>query len=129
MTRQVCVLFLGIVLLTAPAFAADVDGRWTGPLETPMGEVPVRFDFKADGDTQTGSMLGMDGNEIPIANGKIEGDQISYTVTLDFGGMSLEMIYKGASPPGRSSSIWKSSACPSTSSSRRSTKSLRARHR
>jgi hypothetical protein len=60
-----------------------------------MGEVPVTFNFKADGDKLTGSMLGMDGNEIPIANGKIEGDKISYTVTLDFGGMSLELIYKG----------------------------------
>jgi hypothetical protein len=40
-------------------------------------------------------MLGMDGTETAIANGIVEGDKISYTVTLDFGGMSLEMNYKG----------------------------------
>jgi hypothetical protein len=96
MTRHVRMLFLGILLVAAPAFAADVDGRWTGTMATPMGDVPITFTFKADGDTLTGSMLGMDGGEIPIANGTIEGDKISYTVTLDFGGMQLEMIYKGA---------------------------------
>jgi len=41
----------------------------------------------------------MDGMEIPITNGKIEGDKISYTVTVDFGGMALEMIYKGVVTP------------------------------
>jgi hypothetical protein len=44
-------------------------------------------------------MLGMDGMEIPITNGKIEGDKISYTVTIDLGGMALEMVYKGVVTP------------------------------
>ena len=94
--KRLCTLLLGIVLLTAaPALAADVDGRWTGTLVTPMGAVPITFNFKADGDKLTGSMVGMEGMDFAIANGKIEGDKISYTVTIDFGGMSLEMIYKG----------------------------------
>jgi hypothetical protein len=28
-------------------------------------------------------------------NGKIDGDKISYTVNIDFGGMMLELNYKG----------------------------------
>jgi hypothetical protein len=95
MTKRVCMVLALVLLTGVQAFAADVDGKWTGPLETPMGEVPVTFTFKADGDKLTGSMLGMDGSEIPIANGKIDGNAISYSVTLDFGGMALEMIYKG----------------------------------
>ena len=95
MTRRVSMLLVAVLFTAIPVFAADVDGKWTGPLETPMGEVPITFTFKADGDKLTGSMLGMDGNEIPIANGKIEGSTITYTVMLDFGGMALEMNYKG----------------------------------
>ena len=40
-------------------------------------------------------MVGMDGGEIKLDNGKIDGDRISYTVTIDLGGMPLEMTYKG----------------------------------
>jgi hypothetical protein len=95
MNSRICPLILGILLLAAPAFAADIDGRWTGPMVTPMGEVSMTFVFRAEGDKLTGSMIGMDGAEIAIANGKIEGDKISYTVTIDFGGMALEMNYRG----------------------------------
>jgi hypothetical protein len=95
MTKRVCMLLALVLFAVVPAFAADVDGKWTGPLETPMGEVPVTFTFKADGDKLSGTMLGMDGSEIPIANGKVDGNTISYTVMLDFNGMPLELIYKG----------------------------------
>ena len=92
-------VMLAITFAAAPARAADVDGKWAGSIDTPMGAFPVGFTFKADGATLTGTQTGMDGMEIPITNGKIEGDKISYTVTVDFGGMALEMIYKGVVTP------------------------------
>jgi hypothetical protein len=89
-------LILGVLLLAAaPVFAADVDGKWTGTMSTPGGDFPVSFVFKADGAKLTGTMIGMEGMELPITNGKIEGDKIAYTVNIDFGGMMLELIYKG----------------------------------
>lgn len=99
MAKRMWVLVLGLVLLAVPAFAADVDGKWTGTMSTPGGDFPITFNFKADGAKLTGSMTGMDGMEIPIANGKVDGNQISYSVTVDFGGMALEMIYKGVVTP------------------------------
>lgn len=87
-------LILALLLVAAPAFAADIDGKWTGTMMTPMGDVPLEFTFKADGSALTGSMMLM-GNEIKIENGKVDGNTISYSATLDFGGMDLEMIYKG----------------------------------
>jgi len=99
MTMRMGALILGLLLLAAPAFAADVDGKWTGTMSTPGGDFPLTFTFKADGAKLTGSMTGMDGMEIPITNGKVDGNQISYTVTIDFGGMALEMIYKGVVTP------------------------------
>jgi hypothetical protein len=95
MGRRIGALVVGLMLLASPLFAADIDGRWSGTLSTPGGDFPITFVFKAEGNTLTGSMLGMDGTPLPIANGKIDGDKISYTVTIDFGGMALEMIYKG----------------------------------
>ena len=86
---------LVLMLVAVPARAADVDGKWTGSLDTPMGAVQVGFNFKADGATLTGSTTGPDGSEIAIKNGKVDGDKISFLVSIDFGGMSLDLNYTG----------------------------------
>ncbi|HWF06978.1 MAG TPA: hypothetical protein VG297_00870 [Bryobacteraceae bacterium] len=85
----------GLLLLAASAFAGDVDGKWSGSMSTPMGDVPVGFTFKADGATLTGSTLGPDGNAIAIKDGKVDGANISFSVTFDFGGMPFTLTYKG----------------------------------
>jgi hypothetical protein len=87
---------LALVLFgVAPVLAADVDGKWTGTVMTPMGDFPVAYEFKAEGTALTGSTTGPDGGQIPIKNGKIDGNSISFQVSLDFGGMPLELSYKG----------------------------------
>lgn len=86
---------LVLMLVAVPARAADVDGKWTGSLDTPMGAVQVGFSFKADGATLTGTTTGPDGSEIAIKNGKVDGDKISFLVSIDFGGMSLDLNYTG----------------------------------
>jgi hypothetical protein len=86
---------LALMLAAAPARAADVDGKWTGSLDTPMGAVQVGFNFKADGATLTGTTTGPDGSEIAIKNGKVDGDKITFLVSIDFGGMSLDLNYTG----------------------------------
>jgi len=94
-SMRVYALVLGLLLLAAPAFAADVDGKWTGTVATPMGDIPVAYEFKADGGTLTGSTQGPDGGQVAIKDGKVDGNNISFSVTLDFGGMPLEISYKG----------------------------------
>jgi hypothetical protein len=86
---------LGMLLIAAPAFAAPVDGKWTGMIDTPMGAVPVAFTFKADGAALAGSTTGPDGSETPIKGGKVDGDKIAFSVDLDFGGMPLTLSYTG----------------------------------
>jgi hypothetical protein len=90
---------LALVLAAAPARAADVDGKWSGSLDTPMGAVQVGFNFKADGTTLTGTTTGPDGTEIPIKNGKIDSDKISFVVSIDFGGMAFDLNYTGVVSP------------------------------
>jgi hypothetical protein len=91
---------VALVLFTgAIAFAADVDGKWTGSVQTPQGDLPVNFTFKAEGSNLTGSTMGFDGGEVPIKDGKIDGTTITFTVTFDLGGMPLTLSYKGIVSP------------------------------
>ena len=90
------VLALSLFLAgAAPAFAADVDGKWAGSIDSPNGQINVGFTFKADGVKLTGTTTGPDGAEVVIKDGKIEGNNLSFKVSLDFGGMPLELNYKG----------------------------------
>jgi hypothetical protein len=84
-----------LLLLTVSAFAADVDGKWTGSVSTPNGDFPVAFSFKAEGATLNGSMAGPDGGDIAIKDGMIDGANISFWLSLDFGGNALKLTYKG----------------------------------
>ena len=83
------------LMLAASAFAADVDGKWTGSVSTPNGDFPVSFSFMADGTTLNGSMAGPDGGDIAIKDGMIDGANISFWLSLDFGGNTLKLTYKG----------------------------------
>jgi len=81
----------GFLLLAGVAVAADIDGKWTGEI---VGQsMEIAFTFKAEGTTLTGVHI-VNGQETPIKNGKIEGNNISFTVTLDMGG-ETEIPHKG----------------------------------
>jgi len=88
-------IVFGLFVLAVPAFADDVDGKWSGSVSTPNGDFPVAFTFKADGEKLTGSMAGPDGSQFPVQDGKVAGSNISFSVTLDFGGNSFTVSYQG----------------------------------
>lgn len=43
------------------------------------------YNFKADGATPTGSTTGPDGMEVKLSGGKIDGNNISFNLTMDCG--------------------------------------------
>ena len=92
---KVFTLVTVLLLMAVSVFAADVDGKWAGTVSTPNGDIPQAFTFKADGATLSGAMAGPDGKDVAIKDGKVDGNNISFTVTLDFGGMSILLSYKG----------------------------------
>jgi hypothetical protein len=86
---------IGILLLTCFAFGADIDGKWTGSIEGMDGNpMTIGFTFKADGTTLTGVHT-VNGQDTAIKDGKIEGNNISFTVTLDLGGQETKIPHKG----------------------------------
>jgi hypothetical protein len=88
-----CLTFLAMAmaLLSFAAWAADVSGKWTGQMASPNGEgFTITFNFKQDGSKLTGNVQGPQGDPIDISQGKVEGDKISFVVTIDVnGGMKI----------------------------------------
>jgi hypothetical protein len=88
-------LLLALLLMSAPAFAAGVDGDWTGSFDSPNGPVAINYTFKANGATLTGTTTGPDGAKLAIKDGKIDGANISFAVDLDMGGTAMTLKYTG----------------------------------
>jgi len=88
-------LLLALLLLSAPAFAANVDGDWTGSIDSPNGPVQITYTFKADGAVLTGTTTGPDGAKLAIKDGKIDGAKISFAIDVDFGGSPTTLKYTG----------------------------------
>jgi len=64
------------------ALAADLNGKWVGVLPTPDGNsLDVAYNFKVDGDKLTGTASSPAG-EIPINNGKVSGDNFTFSVNV-----------------------------------------------
>src|SRR5579871_1867375 len=89
LTRIIAPMFRRIFLMAlasaALIFAADPTGTWAGDQPGRDGNTyHITFKLKADGGKLTGTMGG-DQFEQPIQNGAIKGDDISFTVHLEFG--------------------------------------------
>ena len=90
MRRILVTALAGAILL----LAADPSGTWTGDQPGPNGNTyTITFKLKADGGKLSGTMGG-DQFEQPIQNGEIHGDDISFTVHLDFGD-GIDLKYTG----------------------------------
>ena len=79
------------MLLAGLAAAADVSGKWKAEFTSPDGAQRVNtFTFKVEGEKLSGTVAGTQ-DETPIENGKIAGDEISFTAERPFGSFA----YKG----------------------------------
>ena len=86
-----CVV-LGVAALAA---AADLNGTWIAQIAGRDGQTrETTFNFKAEGDKLTGTMSGRQGDQA-ISDGKIKGDEISFTVVANFGGNEVKLLFKG----------------------------------
>jgi hypothetical protein len=88
---------VGLFLAASFALAADIDGKWTGQVAGMGGGDPmaINYTFKANGTTLTGTTAGMDGKDVQIKNGKIEGNNVSYSIAFDMGGQEMKIDFKG----------------------------------
>ncbi len=78
------------------ALAADVTGKWIAQIPGRDGQTrETAFTFKVAGETLTGTMSGRQGQELPISDGKVSGDTLTFTVTAQFGDNPMKWNFTG----------------------------------
>jgi opacity protein-like surface antigen len=80
-----------MTVLAGAALAADITGNWTGATD----QFTLTFAFKQDGEKLTGTVTGPQGDPLPISDGKVQGDKLSFTVKIDMGGNSMKITHEG----------------------------------
>jgi hypothetical protein len=85
-----------LLLMTGLAMAADVTGKWVAQVPGRGGETrEVVYNLKSSGGTLTGTTTGMGGQEVQLSDGKIDGDNISFSIKMERNGNAMVMLYKG----------------------------------
>ena len=90
-TLVVTVIFLAVSIGAA---AADLAGMWTAQVPGRNGTRDTKFTFKVDGDKLTGTMS-VEGQDIAIADGKVNRDGLSFAASVDRGGNMIKYTYTG----------------------------------
>jgi hypothetical protein len=89
-------------LSAASTQAADASGTWSWSRPGRNGGDPVKMSLtlKADGEKLTGTLTspgrqGGDPTKTEISEGKVKGDEISFSVTREFNGNKMTTKYSG----------------------------------
>jgi len=88
-------LLIIAAIFAMAASAADISGTWKGTADNQGGPIERTFVFKVDGAKLTGETTSEMMGKSTISDGKIEGDNISFTVTAKFQDNEMKMNYKG----------------------------------
>jgi len=71
-------------LLVAPALAQDAAGKWNASVDTPNGPFAFVFEFAVDAAGKlTGAMVNEFIGSIPIKDGAIKGNDLSFKLTIE----------------------------------------------
>ena len=62
-----------------------------------MGDNPftLTYAFKQDGEKLTGTVTGPQGDPLPLSDGKVVGDKVSFYVQVDMGGTPAKFTSQG----------------------------------
>jgi hypothetical protein len=86
---------LALLSISFVAAAADASGKWTAEMPGRNGNTQTStFNLKASGAKLEGSVTNQRG-DTPITDGKVDGDNISFTQVMNFNGNEMKIMYKG----------------------------------
>jgi hypothetical protein len=95
-SQSFLIVALCTVLAAGLALAANAGGKWSAKVPGRDGTMrDVTFTFQVDGAKLTGTTTGRGGDQIPIADGKVEGDTISFTTKVQYGDNPVTLKYTG----------------------------------
>ena len=95
MIRKIALAVLFLALGSIGAFAADFNGKWTSQFDTQIGQQKYTYEFHVDGAKLTGEAVNEQFGSTDIQDGKIDGDNITFTEVLNFNGNELRITYTG----------------------------------
>ena len=81
MHRKLLVLTALLIALVSTAYAAQLAGRWSGSLESPVGPLEVVYELAQKGEAVTGTLEIELGN-FPITDGVVRGDSVLFKVDI-----------------------------------------------
>jgi len=96
MRSKLIALMLLAMAATVPALADEpvFAGGWLSTVPYPGKAIQQAFVFEVSGDSLTGT-LRLPFGSFPIAEGKVEGDTLSFAVTVENDGASTQYRYSG----------------------------------
>ena len=95
MTKKLTLTAVLLLGISSAALAVDINGKWTAEVEGRRGTVTQTLILNASGGNLTGSLEGGRGGAVDIADGKIDGNQVSFKVVREFNGNQFTQQYKG----------------------------------
>ena len=83
------------LVATAAMWAADASGKWTAEMQGRGGNtMTITMNLKADAGALTGTVSGR-GGDTPISDGKVDGDNVSFSVVREFNGNKFTQNFAG----------------------------------
>ncbi len=73
----------------------DATGTWKGAFDFQGSSVPLVFHLTAQAGAVTGTVEGLPTTPAEIHDGKVDGDTVSFSVTTDYQGNPVKLVYKG----------------------------------
>ena len=87
------VLALGFAVI---AIAADITGNWAGTISVGDNQHDLTYTFKQDGEKLSGTVAPVGGEPIPLNDGKVQGDKVTFFVQANRGGTLTKFAMEGA---------------------------------
>lgn len=75
--------------------APDAAGNWKGAFDFQGTSVPLTFHLTVADGAVTGTLEGLPTTPAEIHDGKVDGDTVTFSVTTDYQGNPVKLIYKG----------------------------------
>ena len=86
--------FVAAAMAAISCFAAEVDGKWAGKINTPRGDVAMSFDLKSEGSKVTGTAVGPQG-EVPVSAGLFQDGKLSFQLRYHVYNQNMVFHYQG----------------------------------
>ena len=77
------------------ASAADINGNWKATADFGGQTIERTFVFKVEGTKLTGETTSQMMGKSTITDGKVEGDNVTFTITGNIQGNEMKLTYKG----------------------------------